>query len=113
MITKIIVASLMLFSSSFALGGIYCSNAAIDAESRFSGAFGAVGNTGQVIYFGPNDSNSENRGIYMFKTETYMIMEFPGESRHFCNKTGTETWACKRGKSARALRYSMICKDEV
>lgn len=110
---RILIAGLLLFNAAMAEATYYCSNAALDAESKFYGDFGMPDSNGQVYYFGPNNTPSSNIGMFFFKSDTYLIMEFPGEPRHFCAKTGPDIWSCKRGKSARALRYSMVCKDEV
>jgi hypothetical protein len=112
MIAKILVSSVFLMGAMAAEATMYCSNLSLDAETRFSGEFNE-GSEGEAIYFGPKDNNAENKGWYMVKNSAYLIMEFPGEPRHFCNKTGTENWSCKRGKSPRGIRYSMVCKDEV
>lgn len=109
---KIILGLAMIFSSS-AFSEIICSNAMIDAEtSVIEGEWGNKDNIGLLIYYGPTDGNADNKGTYVFKSETSLIMMFAGEARHFCTKTGTDTWACKRGKSARALKYNMTCKYE-
>jgi hypothetical protein len=96
-----------LFLASNAMGAaFYCSCARYESETRFDGTAGTTGSMGAARYFGVNNTFSLNVGTYLFKTDNDLIIEFPGEQRHFCTKASPNNWACKRGK----LKYSLLCE---
>jgi len=96
----------LLLSSHSMAATFYCSCARYESETRFDGTAGTVGSMGAARYFGVNNTFSLNIGTYLFKTENDLIIEFPGEQRHFCTKESPNNWNCKRGK----LRYSLVCE---
>jgi hypothetical protein len=100
-----LIAGLFLASNAMA-ATYYCTCARYESETRFDGTAGTAGAMGASRYFGVNNTFSLNVGTYLFKTENDLIIEFPGEQRHFCTKTAPLNWSCVRGK----LKYSLVCE---
>jgi hypothetical protein len=96
----------LLLASTEMVAATYCTAPSFKAETRFDGPVGLAGNTGIAKFFGSNTTNSNNIGEYIFKTIDELILEFPGEKRHFCTKAYPYNWNCRLG----SLRYSLICE---
>lgn len=103
---RLLCIGIFLVSSNL-MAATYCSCPRYDSETRFDGAVGLAGNSGKATFFGVNNSYSDNIGTYSFKTDNDLVLEFPGEQRHFCVKSAPLKWDCKRGKN---LKYSLICE---
>jgi hypothetical protein len=97
----------MLLLSANSNAATYCTCARYESETRFDGPVGLTGNSGKSTFFGVNNTYSENIGTYSFKTDIELVIEFPGEQRHFCTKVSPLNWDCKRGRN---LRYSLVCE---
>jgi hypothetical protein len=110
---KILIALALCFTSNLALGAYpaasYCSSATYKSETKFEGRLFTPNVGGKLTYLGRNQTNSENLGVFIFKSLTEFVMEFPGEQRHWCYFMQFPNWTCVMG----TLHYNLQCPEWV